>query len=307
MYKFERIMVGLDLTLMDKPLIEYAAFLHHYFQPQKIYFVNIQEDLDVPDDIREQFPEFAEPRDEVIKQEMKEKVGTYFPDYASFDVEFDVIEGSPRKEMLRWVHVKNIDLLLVGRKKELKGSGLLPQQLARKVPCSVLFIPEKTRMSLRELLVPLDFSEFSRMALEEALEIGKTDQEVTIHALHTYEVPQFYKKTGKTEKEFAIIMQEHAKERYQEFVQEINLNGTRVAPLLTLNQKRISPAVMIHDKAHEQGVDMIIIGARGRDNLSALFLGSVSEKLIQLSGDIPILVIKRKNKTFSLFDLIESV
>ena len=51
------------------------------------------------------------------------------------------------------------------------------------------------------------------------------------------------------------------------------------------------PADTIIEAAEEQGADTIVIGNRGLGTLSALILGSVSEKLIQ-SSRVPVLVVK---------------
>ncbi len=300
-------MVGLDLSLMDKTLIEYTAFLSYYFRPEKIYFINVQPDLDIPDELREEFPGFDQPRDELIKVEMKEKVASFFPDHKDFDIEYEVIEGSARKEMLHWSHVKNIDLLIAGRKKDLKGSGMIPQQLARKVSCSVLFVPEKAKMSIRNILVPIDFSEYCSMALEEAHEIAKIDKEVKIHLQHAFEVPMGYSKTGKTEEEFAEIMKRHASKRMKKFLEETGKNADSYQLIYSFNQEHQSAADLINKAAHDMSADLIIIGARGRTALTALFLGSTAEKLITRDSDIPLLVVKHKAKTFSFWEMLESI
>lgn len=307
MYNFKRIMVGLDLSLMDKTLIEYTAFLSYYFRPEKIYFVNVQPDLDIPDELRESYPEFDQPKDELIEKELKEKVASFFRDYQDFDIECEVIEGSPRKEMLHWAHVKNIDLFIAGRKKELEGSGMVPRQLARKMSCSILFVPEKVKMSLREILVPIDFSEYCNLALEEATEISKIDQAVKIHLQHAFEVPMGYSKTGKTEEEFAEIMEKHAQTRMKKFLEKGNHISDHMVQVFSFNQEHISPADLINKTAHEKEVDLIIIGARGRTALTALFLGSVAEKLISKDSDIPLLVVKHKAKTFSFWEMLSTI
>lgn len=307
MYNFKRIMVGLDLSLIDKTLIEYTAFLSYYFRPEKIYFINVQPSLDIPDELRESFPEFDKPKDELLEAEMTEKVGTFFANYKDFDIEVEAIEGSARKEMLHWAHVKNVDLLIAGRKKELEGSGMVPQQLARKVSCSVLLVPEKVKMSLRDILVPVDFSEYCNLALEEARKISTIDPDVKIILQHAYEVPMGYTKTGKTEEEFARIMDKHAHARMMKFLEEGKHDTKQMEPVYTFNKEHHSPADAINKVAHEKKVDLIIIGARGRTALTALFLGSVAEKLIRQDSDIPLLVVKHKAKTFSFWEMLRSI
>lgn len=307
MYNYKRIMVGLDLSLMDKTLIEYTAFLSYYFRPEKIYFVNVQPSLDIPDELREAYPEFDQPKDELIKSEVREKIVSHFANYKDFDIEYKVIEGSPGKELLHWAHVKNVDLFITGRKQELQGSGMVPQQLARKISCSVLFVPEKVTMSLRDILVPVDFSDYSNLALEEAKAISKIDSAVKIHLQHSFEVPMGYSKTGKSEEEFAHIMEKHAHTRMMKFLEEGKHSSDRIEHVFTFNRERLSPADVINDTAHEEKVDLIIIGAKGRTALTALFLGSVAEKLINKDSDIPLLLVKHKAKSFSFWEMLSTI
>ncbi len=80
-----------------------------------------------------------------------------------------IIEGNPLTEIIRLTREENIDLILVGRKKEKEVWGKLPLHLTRKAPCSVLIIPEGSSTRITNILVPVDFSDDSRAALEVAI------------------------------------------------------------------------------------------------------------------------------------------
>jgi nucleotide-binding universal stress UspA family protein len=309
MYPFQRIMVGLDFTVMDTVLISYTAYLLRRLRPEKVYFLNIQEDLDVPDDIRDEFPMFDQPRDEKLLGEMKRKVAQYFPDWEAYDVELQVIEGSPQKEMVRWTHIKHIDLLILGNKNLRRGSGLIPQQLARKLTCSLLFVPEKASHQLRKVWVACDYSSFSKLAAEQGLELIKEEPHGSLHLQHIFTVPMGYYKTGKTEAQFVEIMRQHALKRYKSFVAELDLppDGPDISPVCTYNATKKSPAAMVNERAHREEADLIIIGARGHSATTALLLGSFAEKVIKLDKDIPLLLAKHKDKSFSFFDMIDQL
>lgn len=311
MHSIKRIMVGLDLSYMDKQLVEYTAFLCYYLKPEKVYFINVQEDLEAKDFLEDQFPEIKLPKDEQVEADMRALIEENFPDHADFNTSWELVEGSPKKEILRWTHIKDIDLLIVGRKKSYHGSGLVPQQLARKITCSILFVPEETDFGLKEILVPSDFSEYSKMAMDEALTLANVDEDMHILCQHIYSVPYGYYKTGKTEAEFAQIMKEYAAEKYQAYAKsmadKIQETNNTLEPVFSYEHKRQSPAFQIHALASERKVDMIIIGARGHNAATALFLGSVAEKLIKLVEDIPLWIVKRKEKSFSFFDLIDAI
>jgi nucleotide-binding universal stress UspA family protein len=307
MYPFKRIMVGLDLTVMDRTLIQYTAFLSYYLSPEKVYFVNIQKDLDIPDEIRAKYPDATYPRDEKIKEEMEREARLYFPDYEDYGTSFEVIEGSPRKEMLRWSHVKNIDLLLVGHKVLSNGSGIIPRQLARKVSCSILFVPETVNLRLNRVVVANDFSSYAKAAFESALALEKYNREMEIISNHVYTVPYGYYRTGKTEQQFAKIMEENAKEKFTAFLKDIQANGAKISVDYTYNHPKISPAQFIYENAKREDADMILVGARGKNAITAMFLGSVTERMVELDFEIPLLIVKQKENSFNLRPLIESV
>ena len=307
MYSFKRIMVGLDLTLMDRTLIQYTAFLSYYLAPEKIYFVNIQKDLDIPDEITAEYPDVKYPRDEKIREEMEREARLYFPDFEDYGTSFEVIEGSPRREMLRWSHNKDIDLLLVGHKVLSNGSGIIPRQLARKVSCSVLFVPETVSLKLDRIMIANDFSPYAKAAFESALAFGTHNPDLQIVSNYIYTVPYGYYRTGKTEQQFARIMETNAREKFKNFLGDLDVNGAEIKSAFTYNHPKISPAHFLYEHAMKEKADILMAGARGKNAITAMFLGSVTERLIELDFEIPLLVVKQKENSFNLNALIESV
>jgi len=307
MYSYKRLMVGIDFSIYDKIVIRYASFLCGILQPEKIYFINFQHTLDIPEGLREKFPEMNLPLDEKFKERMMKEVQANFPGHNNFDIEYDVMEGSPFAEMLRWAHIKNVDLLVAGRKPEKEGSGILAQKMARKGTCSVLFVPPEAKASLKNIFVAVDFSENSKMALEEAWMLAEKDKEAKIFCYHSYYLPIGYYKTGKTEEEFAAIMLEHAVKRCNELITELKIPPSRITPLFELEKTRLSEARMIEQAARKNKADVILVGAKGRTAATAVLLGSVTEKLMKVNENIPLLVVKQKDKSFTFWDFIRNV
>lgn len=302
---FKRIMVGLDFTIMDKMLIQYTAFLAYYLNPEKIYFINIQPDLDIPDSVREIYPELRQPRDEKLLEDLKTKVNDHFPNLAEYEVDFQIIEGSARVELARWSHIKNVDLLLLGRKSLKHGKGIVPQHLARKLECSIMFIPEQVRFELKDILVANDFSNYAKTAIQVAGQFQQSDPSINIYSGHVFNLPQGYYRTGKSEAEFAEIMEHHAHSRYQQFRAEIP-TSIRLTPLYCFDKDHRSAARVIHETATKQNIDLIVIGSRGHTSTSAFLLGSVSEKLIRINDTSPILMVKHAQH-IKLLEVVESL
>jgi nucleotide-binding universal stress UspA family protein len=289
MNTFRRWMVGLDNSLMDKTAIQYTAFLAKVLRPEKIYFINVQKNLEVPDSVKEKFPELRQPLDEKIKDALKDEVQKNFTNHDHFDIEYKVIEGNPFEELLHWIEIKNIDLLIVGRKKELKGSGVLPQKLIRKSSCSALFIPEKPNFRLEEIFVPLDFSEHSESAFEFALNLAKHDEATTLHLQHIYHIPYGYSQT-RLEKDYSTALKEEATEQYNEMISKFDIDNAHLSPIFHYdNQDRV--AEIICETAHKRNADIIVLGAKGRNAFIAQMLGSVTEKILKTENSIPVMVV----------------
>ena len=293
MYDFRRIMVGLDLSLMDRAIIEQLAFISDKINPLKIYFTHIHRDLSVPASVVKDFPQFREPMDEKIKKEMKKKVESLFPGISKYDVEYEVIEGSPSKELLNRVEIKNIDLLIMGRKNELPGNGVIPRQVARSCKSSVWFVPEKTTNQFSNIAIPLDFSKHSKLAMEEALKLTENEPNINLYPIHIYTMPQFGAGVSYGQIKLEPIIRENAVEEYNSFIADMNTDGMSISPIFKLDHRYIG-ANYAYEIAYQKQADLIIVGCQGKTGVNRWIMGSFSEKLIEANTDIPLLVVKRK-------------
>ncbi|CAN5351723.1 hypothetical protein BH09BAC1_BH09BAC1_23090 [soil metagenome] len=305
MYLYRRIMVGLDFTPMDKALLEYTSFLTTLVKPEKIYFVNAQEGLEDPEELLAEYPELDGPLDEKLRDEIQTAVDQYFNPNTGTQTECLILEGNASEELHDHIQIKQIDLLIVGRKQNLKGMGIVPQKLARKIPASLLFIPENAVPSLTTLVVPIDYSNNSKIALEEASTLASNDpHENQIVTLHSYSLPTGYYKTGKSEEEFAEVMLANSKKKQHALLTDIDLKGNVIREEYVFDNEHTT-AEVINEFAHKVNANLIVIGGKGRTDASALFLGSTAEKLIRVDNDIPLLVVKDKQATFGLLEMLK--
>lgn len=306
MKAFKRLMICLDFSEMDRMLVDYLNYICKHHTPEKIYFFHVSKILSVESELQEKFPELAQPRDEKLVLQMKDMVNKHFQEIGNFNVEYDVKEGSPLKEILHWSQIKNVDLILLGRKHTMKGTGVLPDNISRKTNCSLLFVDENPQLQLKNILVPSDFSENSTLALKSALDIADSFPGSKVYFQHIYQLPDGYYTTGKTEMEFAQIMRENAEKKYDKLVKDNNLEEAPLTPIFTFD-KGDSHSELIYDKAKEYNCDLIVLGAKGRTFTTALLLGSVTEKLLRVNKEIPTLVAKEKDKEFNILEWLKIV
>jgi nucleotide-binding universal stress UspA family protein len=299
MKKFQRVLIGLDLTEMDQILIENTAKLIKILGMEKIYFVHVDKDLALPEEVTKTYPDLLAPSDEAIQKGIEEKVRKSLPEGVEVDV--SVKEGDPITTLLRWTKIKNIDLMIMGRKVVLEGSGTLSKNLAQKASCSVLFLTENLKIKdVDKFLVPIDFSDYSQLTLSLAEEFAR-DFSAKITCLHIYEVPKGYYKTGKSYGEFAEIMLRNSKKEYDAFIKKHSLPRFDCEFVL---KEDMHASKYILEAAKQNEVDMIIMGSRGRTDSAALLMGSVAERLVNLNNEIPMLVLKNKGENMTFLEAL---
>jgi nucleotide-binding universal stress UspA family protein len=139
---------------------------------------------------------------------------------------------------------------------------------------------------LKKILVPVDGSTNSIRGLEQAIEFARTDNSF-ITILHVVPRPpgnllshskdKFKRSLAKDTKKFLLDAEDHCKN------QKIS-STTKII-------YGYDPAYDIEKFAKKYKHDLIVIGAKGKSSLKRLFLGSVSNYLIQTSK-IPVTVVK---------------
>jgi nucleotide-binding universal stress UspA family protein len=304
MYQIKKLIVCLDQSSLDETLVRFASFIATANQTKKIYFTNIIRNLNIPKEVLAEFPNLIENMVDERKAQMKDVVEKNFVKHDEIEFAYVVKEGQLSKKVLKLAHEKSADMILVGRKVTLPGTGVISQRLARRASCSLLIIPENSNPKINRLLVPSDFSDYSKDAMEEAILIAeKYGKKTEIVCQNVFTVPSGYHFTGKTYEEFTTIMKMHAEINFKKFIRKIDTKNIQITPVYTQDEDD-DPVEDILAKAKEIHADAIIIGAKGRTAATALFIGSMAERLIQLNDEFPLLVTRPKGRNAGILDYI---
>lgn len=308
MNPLKKILVCLDLSDLDETLIKFASFIVDTGDVQKVIFVNIIRNFNIPEEVNKEFPRLLETAIVERKEKLKAVVDAYFTSKKEEVIfTYMVKQGIAAKKILKISKEKEVDLIIAGRKNKLVGTGVVTQRLARRASRNLLIIPEGSEPKLNKFLVPNDFSDYSKIAMEEAVSIASNmEEEVKIICQNVFTVPVGYSYTGKSYEEFASIMEHHAKIDFKKFIKEIDVKGLRIDEEYTLDRDD-DPVNDIYHMALEKQVDAIIVGAKGRTATTAIFLGSMAERLIQLNAKVPMLVVRPKGKNAGIIDLIKEI
>jgi nucleotide-binding universal stress UspA family protein len=149
---------------------------------------------------------------------------------------------------------------------------------------------------VKKILSPIDFSEFSLQAMRGAWELAR-DVGAELHLLHVV-VPQSIfaplplMRDAETAREMAreAAMVQQAEEEMARIRKDQLENSAKVVTAAVAG----SPVQKIVDYAGEQNIDLILCSSHGRTGLSAIVIGSVTEKLVRLAP-CSILVLRARN------------
>lgn len=143
--------------------------------------------------------------------------------------------------------------------------------------------------TFHKILVPVDFSEHSTLALDTAVSLAK-DFGASLTIVHVYEplavaVPQGYQLFSEAQltRLFEELQQALAQQR-----QRAEAAGVAKVAAELLHGFAVSE---VQNYARENAFELIVMGTHGRRGLSHAFLGSVAERLVRVAP-CPVLTVR---------------
>ncbi len=304
MYQFKRILVALDQSDNDKILFQFVSHVCSKIKIDKVYFIHITKSLEWPQEIIDKYPDCLAPLDENIQHMIQEQIATNLAKDLIPDSEVLVLDGNPEEVLLKEVNIKEIDLLVMGKKPLDQGTGRTARRMANLAQCSVAIISNSFQKALNSefaMMVSVDFNESSLNATKTAEMIrNANDAKMLLH--HVYRVPSGYHYSGKSFDEFAEIMKKNAKEKMMKMVDKAKLDPDKYKQVYTLD-KNNDTAKNIGRTAEKEEVHLIVVGSKGRTKPASIFLGSTAEQLVT-NTDLNILIIKDKKSNLDLLSYL---
>jgi nucleotide-binding universal stress UspA family protein len=145
---------------------------------------------------------------------------------------------------------------------------------------------------IQKILVPVDFSESSRAALEYAAELARPF-EATIDVVHVWQPPTFISTASLPEAptvdaSLIELVRKNADEATARLAADAKKQG------LPVREARAEPGVparTIVEIAKADGYDLVVIGTHGRTGLSHAVMGSVAERVVR-HAQCPVLTVR---------------
>lgn len=293
--------VTIDLTRMDRSVLEYSKMLASHMKPEMVHFIHVIKEKTfsyLPDE----FLEMALQVEVDKKLTMEPIIEKHFKG-SGIPYACHVSSGTPFEEVISLVLNKSANLVIAGRKHESSGSGIVSDRLSRNLPCDFLLVTEGFEPKINKILVATDFSNHSILAMQRALNIQKNIEETEIIAHHSYKVPMGYSHSGKTYEEFADIIRGHAQQEMKRWLIRFR---TKIRSTFKL-QKDESLAIPLLDSAEEINADLIVIGSKGQSISTIALLGTNTMKLLKANNKIPMLIVKNPGENLKLIDAIRGL
>lgn len=153
---------------------------------------------------------------------------------------------------------------------------------------------------MKKILVPIDFSKCSLLALDVAADIAVRSHS-EIYLLHIIELPSAYSDfsslgewdgvSGGTSEEvhYMVELLKATKKKMENVKNSPVLKGIAVHNIIevgSINQR-------VAESAKKNDIDLVVMGSQGASGVSGLIVGSNAEKVVRYSK-IPVLIIKDK-------------
>ncbi len=303
MYSLDHILVCLDLSEMDDFLIRYSGFLLEKFQPKSLTFIHVMKSYDIPKDLMDSFPDVDDPLTEMVREDLQEKVDETLPETGKVDVKVRVEEGVITETIIQYGREHNITLTVLGKKVGYEGRGGIARKVLSLMPSSVLMVSETTRLSVEHMLVRMDFSKMSDMAMKMALKLKKlTGASISIHHVNKLPLHYFSISSVRDKEKLQKKIESYSAKEFARFKKRMRIDED--FPFTTSIDFENEEANILYSRAVTIGADMIVIGSRIKSSMADVIMESTSEKLAAAEKNMPVLVVKDRKKTMGFLEAI---
>jgi nucleotide-binding universal stress UspA family protein len=182
--------------------------------------------------------------------------------------------------------------------------GSTTAEVVRTAPCPVLvvrelkYLPRKERarrgrtpLQFKKVLIPLDFSECSRVGLDYAVGFAREFRSSVLlfHSVvvQTYTLGHAY--TALQAPNLIKLQQEYAEEELGKLSRKLARKPMKVESVIGVG----STVEQVNECVRSRGVDLIVMSTHGRTGLKRFFIGSTAEQIVR-HAICPVLVVPNR-------------
>jgi nucleotide-binding universal stress UspA family protein len=146
------------------------------------------------------------------------------------------------------------------------------------------------KRNVSKVLVGIDGSTQSFRAAEYAMDISKKYMAKLFAVTVTYiQGKSYLSQQEAIEVSAGLSEMDEARTWFESFTERVRHNGIELKTELVNSQRPVDYVIL--EYAEKEGIDLIVIGTKGRTGLSKLVLGSVASGIVSYS-QFPVLVVK---------------
>lgn len=299
MIKIKKILYTTDFSECSWHVLPQAVYLANKYSAELHMLHAIVLYADDPHNPEYHFPDIDNLFN-LLKKNAKERMDYELKDNEIKNIKVKKVQErgfSPASVILEYCQKNDIDLIVMGTHGR-RGLGHLfmgsvAEEVVRLSECPVLTIRDGDDLipigSKKNILVPVDFSNHSKTAIEYALKIAPT-YNARLQLLHVVEEsihPSFYAAGINSIFEINSQLKTRSKEAIKEMIDRIG--GSDIEVDIFVVEGRAFSEIMKFAK--EKSIDLIIIATHGLTGIEHLLLGSVTEKVVRMAK-CPVLTVK---------------
>lgn len=221
---------------------------------------------------------------------------------AAISVERAVVRGlSAAGAILDYAAQHSIDLIVMGThgrrglRRLLLGS--VTEEVVRLAPCPVLTVPERedalSTPRLETILVPVDFSDFTSLALAYAKELAALARArlLLLHVVDEVVYPDFYPPVLPSGGSITDDLRQQSREQMAKLAASIGVPLERLETHVATGRA----ALEIVNVAAQRPADLVVIASHGLTGIRHVLLGSVTEQVVR-RAPCPVFTVKAPDR-----------
>lgn len=231
-----------------------------------------------------------------VLNDMKDKTRNFISQKDNLNIDWDTREGKPIEEVLKKGVDIQADLVVIGENTEAVHHGIVIRNFVRQVHSNTLIVPDRALPKLKRIVVPIDFSPISVKAIQTAVGINQQlKHPCEIICLNIYELPPLnLYGSEQTKRKISALLEKDRIQVFNTFLQTYvtNPEDLRFIRTYVLENQENDIGKNIHAFAKAHQADLVIMGAKDFSKETRLLMGSVTERLLALNKDKPVMILK---------------
>ena len=303
MLKLKKILLPTDFSRCAEQALAHTVFLAEKYSAEihLLHVITLFEDqpLLVNDEITET-EEMIRKLEDMVEKQLNNVVNSH----GSVDLVINTIMKrgiSAAPIILEYSSDQNIDLIVMGTHGR-RGLGHLllgsaTEEVVRMAKCPVFSVREsekpKSMEAINKILVPIDFSDYSKSAFSYAAEIAESYR-AQLQLFHVIEETMHpaYSLSGKSSKiDLVPGIEEDYRKKIRKMIKASGISMEDTEIIINSGQA----ALNIIKFANENLSDLIVIATHGLTGIEHFLLGSVTEKVVRMAP-CPVFTIKAFGK-----------